>query len=245
VSRVADSADRQDRPRFVNWKAMEAVLLAACQDPRITLAYFRLLMEVAAWSDPETGWCRRTLRQLAKAVHYQDTGTVRRWLGELQDLGYLERRGSGRPGYPDKNGRNTEAYRLRGLCQPPLMVARGLHQNPHEGSPRAQGEGSHRAQGEGSHRAQQKKERRTEGAASPAPSRGRSGKAAQRPDPADNGRVQINDRSYRNHGPPTGMPQHIKAMLAQTKRDLAGEGTVHQLREPGREGPPAHEATSA
>jgi hypothetical protein len=45
------------------------------------------------------------------------------------------------------------------------------------------------------------------GAASPAPSRGRSGSAAN----TNPGRVQVNDPNWRDLGPPTGIPESVKA----------------------------------
>jgi hypothetical protein len=57
------------------------------------------------------------------------------------------------------------------------------------------------------------------------------------PDPAKNGQG--------GYGPPTGLPPPIKAMVDQAKAELRAKGTVRQLRDPGREIPPAEEATSA
>jgi hypothetical protein len=76
------------------------------------------------------------------------------------------------------------------------------------------------------------------GAASPAPSRGRSGSAAQ--DPADNGgRPQRNDPSWRELGPPTGVPTSVKEELAAFYA-AHRVGIVHRL--PGQEGLPVEEA---
>jgi MarR family len=100
------------RAPFLNWKAMAAVMEYARQHQEVSPADFRLLMEVAARTDPDTGEARVSVRTLAAAVHHDDPAATRRRLRALEAAGWLERQGTGQPGRA--NLRNTETYRLTG-----------------------------------------------------------------------------------------------------------------------------------
>jgi hypothetical protein len=213
---------------FANWHAMTAVLLA---NRERSLPHYPLQMELAARMDPRTGKTRVALRELAEAVHHRHHRTTSNQLRDLVQGGYLERVGTGRPGRASEH--NTETYRLRVAVTAPhdsMMSSR-------DGASRV----AVTATGRGAVTATEKK-RENKKAAKPAPSRDRSGSAAQE---AGNGRVQVNDPSWR-HLPErsTGMPEPVKAMVEQAKRE-AGlvPGTLHQLRGPD-DPPPAHEGST-
>jgi hypothetical protein len=89
---------------------MAAVLDHARQHPQVRPADFRLLMELAARTDPDTGAARVSLRTLATAVHHKDLKAIRRLLRGFETAGWLERLGTGRQGLAIE--RNTETYRL-------------------------------------------------------------------------------------------------------------------------------------
>jgi hypothetical protein len=98
------------RAPFHNWKAMAAVIEFARQHPEVRPADFRLLMEVAACTDPDTGAARVSVRTLAAAVHHDDPAATWRRLRACEKRGWLERQGTGRQGRAEL--RNTETYRL-------------------------------------------------------------------------------------------------------------------------------------
>jgi hypothetical protein len=195
---VAHSHDGQ-RPPFVNWHAMTAMLLAGRQSSDLSSADYRLLMELAARTDPTTGLARASVRELAEAVHQHHHQATMRRLRDLERRGHLERLGTGRRGPASEH--NTETYRLRGAATAPLDPAmRGRH-----GTSR----GAATAPGRGAATAPVGDRERTDRAASPAPSRG-SGSAA---------------HGWRDPGPPTGMTRLSKAELAAALAAIKAKAT--------------------
>jgi len=242
----------------MSWAAVNLVIELAREPGRFTDAEFRLLVNLADRLNEQTGQLNPSVERLAadmgreldaesKLRPRDQAGAVvvRRLVRKLVDSKELERvdpghKGGQRPGkhYPSQSYRLT----LRGAYDHPTGGASGSPSGGASGSP--QGEPQVPTGGaSGSPNLGKEPRRRTRSAASPAPSRSRSGKAAQRPDPADNGRVVVNDPSWRDHGPPTGMPKPIKAMLDEAMREAGlSKATVHPLRIPGQEPPPPDEA---
>lgn len=109
-------------PTFVNFEAVRAVILAARADGTLSSAEFRTVAEVAARIDPETGKARVSVRDLAKAVH-TDPRTMRRRLTGLVERSWLERAGTGRPGYATEA--NTETYALGAAVPAPQTAQIG------------------------------------------------------------------------------------------------------------------------
>jgi hypothetical protein len=112
------SGPRGNGRPFHNWKAMAAVMEYARQHPEVSPADFRLLMEVAARTDPDTGEARVSVRTLAAAVHQDDPAATRRRLRACEARGWLERQGTGRPGRAEL--RNTETWRLTEAVTAPV-----------------------------------------------------------------------------------------------------------------------------
>jgi hypothetical protein len=243
----------------MSWAAVRLMLQLGREPGRFTDAEFRLLVNLADRLNEQTGQLNPSITTMAEDMGRQldpdatlrprdQAGAVlvRQLLRRLEHSKELERADTTHKGGQVRGRRYpSQSYRL---------TLQGAYDHPTGGASRSpSGGASDSSQGEpqaptggasGSPNLGSEPVKRTS-AAKPAPSRSRSGLAAQGPNPADNGRVQVNDRRWRDlPEKSTGMPESIKVMLDDAKRD-AGlvEGTVHRL--PGLEAPPASEASSA
>jgi hypothetical protein len=235
--------------------AVRLVIELAREPGRFTDAEFRLLINLPDRLNEQTGQLNPSITTMAADMGREldaaatlrprdQAGAVlvRQLLRQLEQHKELERvdpahkggQGQGRR-YPSQSYRLT----LRGAYDHPTGGASDSPSGGASGSP--QGEPQAPTGGASGSPNLGIEPRKRTSAAEPAPSRHRSGSAAKN-NPADNGQRQVNDPRWRDLGPPTGISASVKAMVAEEMRKAGlTEATVHELRVPGQDPPPAYE----